>query len=131
MGQRIAGLGLRASATAQDVAEALALIGGADAVATAWDRADHPALITLTVIAVDAAMLRAQATPTQSPRALERYGCGSLAEAAAMACGRLTSTRLIAAQGRVTVALAESGWGASPPSPDGDSPRDIFPQKKT
>lgn len=106
MGQRIAGMGLRAGATAADVAEALALIGGAGAVATAWDRAGHPALAGHRVIAVGAESLIAQATPTQSARAHARYGCGSLAEAAAMACGALTGPRRIAAGGRVTVALA-------------------------
>lgn len=106
MDQRIAGMGLRAGATAADVAEALALIGGADAVATAWDRAGHPALAGHRVIAVGADALRAQVTPTQSPRAQARYGCGSLAEAAALACGALTGPRRIAAGGRVTVALA-------------------------
>lgn len=104
--RRVVGVGLRQSASVEDLRAALTAIGGADLLATAPDMTDHPALIPFRVIGVERAILARQATPTQSPRALARYGCGSLAEAAAMALGQLTGPRRIMAGGRLTVALA-------------------------
>lgn len=104
--RRVVGVGLRHSASVEDLHAALTAIGGADLLATAPDMTSHPALIPFQVIGVERAVLARQATPTQSPRALARYGCGSLAEAAAMALGQLTGPRRIMAGGRLTIALA-------------------------
>ena len=108
---RIAGIGLRASATAADLDAALALAGPVEALATASIRA--AALEALArgrwrVLAVDVANV---ATHTQSWRIKGRFGTGSVAEAAALkAAGpgaRLVLVRQVVPEGRATVAVAE------------------------
>ncbi len=105
----VAGLGLRASATAADVAAALAGLAP-DLIAVPEDKAAHPALAGRSVRPVPLPLLRAQAAPTPSPRQPARYGAGSVAEAAALAAAgpgaRLLLPRRIAPGGRVTLALA-------------------------
>ncbi|WP_299842462.1 cobalamin biosynthesis protein [uncultured Paracoccus sp.] len=115
----VAGIGLRASATLDGLRAGLALIGGMrlSALATAEDKADHPALrmlageLDLPLIAVPLAALRRQTCATTTPNQPDRYGTGSVAEAAALAaCGtgaRLVRARQIAPGGFATVALAE------------------------
>lgn len=109
-----AGIGLRAAATAADLAAALArLPARPDCLALPEDKAGHPALagLALPVVAVPLPLLRAQAAPTPSPRQPARYGGASVAEAAALAAAgrgaRLILPRCIAPGGRVTLALAE------------------------
>ena len=110
----VAGIGLRASATAADLAAALTLAQHLpQALALPADKACHPALaaLALPVHAVPLADLTRQETSTPSPRQPARYGGGSVAEAAALAAAgpgaRLLQPRTIAPGGRVTLALAE------------------------
>ncbi|MFZ0097964.1 MAG: cobalamin biosynthesis protein [Gemmobacter sp.] len=110
----VAGIGLRASATAADLAAALSLARHPpEALALPADKADHPALaaMALPVHAVPLADLARQDTFTPSPRQPARYGGGSVAEAAALAAAgpgaQLVQPRTIAPGGRVTLALAE------------------------
>lgn len=109
-----AGIGLRAAATAADLAAALALLPARpDCLALPEDKAGHPALagLALPVVAVPLPLLRAQAALTPSPRQPARYGGASVAEAAALAAAgrgaRLILPRCIVPGGRVTLALAE------------------------
>ena len=113
---RVAGFGLRASATADDLAE---LLGGAkvEAIALPSDKADHPAIATfaamlgLRLIPVAPERLAEQTTPTLSPRQPPRYGTGSVAEASALAAAgpgaRLILRRKVGAAGTATMAIAE------------------------
>lgn len=113
---RVIGMGLSSAATATDIARALAEAGAAEALALPETRAIHPALagVPLPMLALPLAALRGIATPTRSPRILRDYGCGSVAEAAAIHAsgnGRLIFSRRIC--GGVTWALAE-GPGRPP-----------------
>ncbi len=115
----VAGIGLRALATVDALHAGLALIGRVPltALATAEDKADHPALraladeLDLPLIAVPLAALRLQTCATTTPNQPDRYGTGSVAEASALAaCGtgaRLIRPREIAPGGFATIALAE------------------------
>ncbi|MFN4170724.1 MAG: cobalamin biosynthesis protein [Pseudorhodobacter sp.] len=113
---KVAGFGLRASATAQDLAR-LFDAARVDALAIPADKADHPAIRALAadcglpLIPVAPERLAAQPTATLSPRQPPRYGTGSVAEAAALAAAgpgaRLVLPRQVAASGRATMAIAE------------------------
>ena len=120
---RVAGLGFRAMADVASLREALQLAGGTvelsalDALATAEDKANAPALVALAaelglpIIAVPLAQLTIQiAAP--SPKVPARYGAHSLAEAAAMAAAgpgaHLTRSRTVASNKMATAAIAES-----------------------
>jgi cobalt-precorrin 5A hydrolase len=116
---RVAGFGFRQAATAASLRDALARAGGAaglTALATAEDKAAHPALrtlaerLTLPLHAIPLpAIAAAPAAP--SPRSPARYGGRSLAEAAALAAAgpgaRLLAPRAVSADGRATCAIAE------------------------
>lgn len=106
---RVIGLGLNASADRAAVQAALAAAGPADLLAVLAARADHPALEApgLPLIALTEAALAGIATPTQSPRIVARFGCGSVAEACAIIAsgGGITHTRQTL--GAVTWAVAE------------------------
>lgn len=106
---RVIGLGLSSAATPDDLRTALAAAGPADALAVLQARADHPALAGLAPTTLPETALRGVATPTRSPRILARFGCGSVAEALAVAAsgGVLTHPRRV--QGGVTWAVAEGG----------------------
>ena len=115
---RVAGLGFRRVTTLSSLRDALEKAGGgATILATAGDRADSPALVALaaelglSIAPVRPEMLAAQRTPTQSERALSRYGTGSLAEAAALAIAgrgaRLLGSRVVSDDGCATAAIAE------------------------
>ncbi|GAB1363856.1 hypothetical protein MASR1M32_30920 [Rhodobacter sp.] len=112
---RVIGLGLAGKATGAEVAQALTAAGPADAVAVLQGRAAHPALAGVPLTALPESTLRGIATPTQSPRILARFGCGSVAEALAVAVsgGRITTTRQIT--GAVTWAIADSAATEGPP----------------
>ncbi len=106
---RVIGLGLAGKATAAEVAQALRAAGPADAIAILENRAGHPALAALArPTPIPEASLRGIATPTRSPRILERFGCGSVAEALALRVsgGCITTTRQTT--GAVTWAIADS-----------------------
>ena len=120
---RVAGLGFRTMADVASLREALQLAGGTvglsalDALATAEDKANAPALVALAaelglpIIAVPLAQLTIQiAAP--SPQVPARYGAHSLAEAAAMAAvgqgAHLTRSRTVASNKMATAAIAES-----------------------
>lgn len=114
---RVIGLGLSSAATRDDLRAALAAAGPADALAVLQSRADHPALADLTLTALPETAIRGIATPTRSPRILACFGCGSVAEALAVAAcgGMLTHPRQI--QGGVTWAVAETLPTAQGPHP--------------
>ena len=104
---RIAGIGCRPG-TPAEVLAAVIMGAGADALATIPAR--EPELrpvarlldLPLHLVAVAGIV-----TPTQSPRVLEAFGTGSIAEAAAIAAGgRLIQPRR--AFGPVTIAIAEA-----------------------
>jgi len=115
---RVIGLGLASTATAADLARALAAAGPADAVALLAGREGHPALaqVAVPLRPVPEAAIRGIATPTQSPRILARFGCGSVAEALALVAsgGALVAPRRCF--GAVTWAVAET---ATPPATKG------------
>jgi cobalt-precorrin 5A hydrolase len=114
----VAGMGFRQSADLTALREAFLAAGGARAtvIATAEDKAQAPVLQAfaaerhLPILAITAAELAAQTTPTQSPRVTARYGTGSLAEASALAAAgpkaRLLSPRVQSTDGTATAALA-------------------------
>ncbi|EAU47237.1 cobalamin biosynthesis protein [Salipiger bermudensis] len=112
----VAGFGFRAGVSAQSLADALALTGAApDALATAEDKAAHPAFralahaLNLPVHALPAAALD-QPTATRSAASLAARGTGSLAEAAALAVvgprARLLAPRQISPDRMATCAIA-------------------------
>ena len=111
----VAGLGFRAEASETDLAAALTQAGPApDLLATLAARAEAPALVGLAqrlglrVVGLPEGALAGMATPTRSARILDRFGTGSVAEAAALVAAgpgaRLIRTRIVA--GPVTIALA-------------------------
>jgi cobalt-precorrin 5A hydrolase len=104
---RIAGIGCRPG-TPPEILAAVVLAASADAIATIPARAAElrpvASLLNLPLRLVEVAGIP---TPTQSPRILEAFGTGSVAEAAAIAAGgRLTEFRR--ALGPVTIAIAEA-----------------------
>ena len=118
----VAGFGFSSSATGQSLHDAfLAASAGqiVTALATASDKADHPAFadlasrLQLPVHPVPQAALEAARPATQSPRSLSERGTGSMAEAAALAAAgsgaRLVSTRHISTDRRATCAVAIGG----------------------
>ena len=104
--------------------EALLAAGGPEglaALATISDKADADALKQLArecgvpIKAVAAEMLAGIETPTQSNLIVEKFGTGSVAEAAALAAAgpraRLIATRVVSQDRTATAAIAE-GDGA-------------------
>lgn len=117
---KVAGLGFKKDVTLASLREALAAAGGADglaAVATVSDKAGTEALRLLArecgvpIRAVPAEMLAGIATPTQSRLVAEKFGTGSVAEAAALfAAGpraRLIARRAVSQDRTATAAIAE------------------------
>jgi cobalt-precorrin 5A hydrolase len=117
---KVAGLGFRQDVTLASLREALAAAGGSEglvAVATVSDKADTEALKLLArecgvpIKAVPAEMLADIDTPTQSQRITEKFGTGSVAEAAALVAAgphaRLIATRAISRDRTATAAIAE------------------------
>lgn len=117
---RVAGFGFRAGASEASLRAALDAAGGAaglTALATAADKADHPALAALAAglgLPARGVDLQAIAAAPAAPsaRAPLRYGGKSLAEAAALAAAgpgaRLTAPRAASSDRRATCAIAES-----------------------
>ncbi|WP_426609906.1 cobalamin biosynthesis protein [Bradyrhizobium sp. McL0616] len=121
---KVAGLGFKGNVTLASLREALVAAGGPDglaALATISDKADAEALKLLArecgvpIRAVPAEMLARIDTPTQSKLVTEKFGTGSVAEAAALAAAgpraRLIATRVVSRDRTATAAIAE-GDGA-------------------
>ena len=115
----VAGFGFRGAALCASLENALALASNGktpDALATAEDKAGHPAFrelaaaLGLPVIGIDAAALAAAKTLTYSPASQSARGAGSVAEAAALvaagAGARLLGPRRISEDRLATCALA-------------------------
>ena len=121
---KVAGLGFKSDVTLASLREALVAAGGAAglaAVATVSDKADADALKELArecgvpIKAVPADVLAGITTSTQSKLITEKFGTGSVAEAAALAAAgpraRLIATRVVSQDRTATAAIAE-GDGA-------------------
>ncbi|WP_172784381.1 MULTISPECIES: cobalamin biosynthesis protein [Bradyrhizobium] len=121
---KVAGLGFKRDVTLASLREALLAAGGAEglaAVATVSDKADTDALKQLArecgvpIRAVPAATLAGIDTFTQSKLVAEKFGTGSVAEAAALAVAgpgaRLIATRVVSQDRTASAAIAE-GDGA-------------------
>ncbi|MDA9527056.1 cobalamin biosynthesis protein [Bradyrhizobium sp. CCBAU 25338] len=121
---KVAGLGFKSNVTVASLREALATAGGPEglaAFATVSDKADAEALKQLArecgipIKAVPADRLVGIDTPTQSKLVAEKFGTGSLAEAAALAAAgpraRLIAARAVSQDRTATAAIAE-GDGA-------------------
>ena len=121
---KVAGLGFKKDVTLASLREALLAAGGPEglaAVATISDKADADALKQLArecgvpIKAVAAEMLAGIETPTQSKLVAEKFGTGSVAEAAALVAAgpraRLIATRAVSRDRTATAAIAE-GDGA-------------------
>jgi cobalt-precorrin 5A hydrolase len=121
---KVVGLGFKKDVTLASLREALLAAGGPEglaAVATVSDKADEEVLKQLArecglpIKAVAAEMLVGIDTPTQSKLVVEKFGTGSVAEAAALAAAgpraRLIATRVVSQDRTATAAIAE-GDGA-------------------
>ncbi|MHC2620638.1 cobalt-precorrin 5A hydrolase [Bradyrhizobium huanghuaihaiense] len=117
---RVAGLGFRKDVTLASLREALLAAGGPEglaAVATVSDKADAEALKQLArecgvpIRTVPAETLAGIDTLTQSKLIAEKFGTGSLAEAAALAAAgpraRLIASRSVSQDRMATAAIAE------------------------
>ncbi|MCV2863987.1 cobalamin biosynthesis protein [Defluviimonas sp. WL0075] len=114
---RVAGVGFRGAATPESLIDAVTRAGGgAGLLATAEEKSGAAALqeaarrMGLSVRTVGRADLAAQQVPTRSARVAERFGTGSLAEAAALAAAgpgaRLLGPRVVSGDGLATAAIA-------------------------
>lgn len=117
---KVAGLGFRREATLASLRDALVAAGGREglaAVATVSDKAESDALKLLArelgvpIKSVPADVLAGVSTSTRSEFVEERFGTGSVAEAAALAAAgrhaRLISTRTVSQDRTATAAIAE------------------------
>ena len=111
---RVAGFGFRHNAPLASFQAALALTGGADALATVDAKllglTDLSRATGLPLIAVSQAALALHPRPG-SPRVMALYGTGSVAESAALAAAgpgaSLTQPRRTTPDGQVVIAIAE------------------------
>ena len=107
---RIAGIGCRPG-TPPEILAAVIMGAGAAALATIPAReAELRPVATLLNLPLHLVEVAGVATPTRSPRVLDTFGTGSVAEAAAIAASRDRGGRLIQprqAFGPVTIAIAE------------------------
>ncbi|MBR0963928.1 cobalamin biosynthesis protein [Bradyrhizobium diazoefficiens] len=121
---KVAGLGFRQDVTLASLREALLAAGGPAglaAVATVSDKADAEVLQQLArecgvpIKAISADLLACVDTPTQSELVLEKFGTGSVAEAAALAAAgphaRLIAPRAVSQDRTATAAIAEGDGG--------------------
>jgi cobalt-precorrin 5A hydrolase len=117
---KVAGLGFKRDVTLASLREALFAAGGSEGlsvVATVSDKAGTTALTLLArelnvpIKAIPANVLAGIATSTQSELIKEKFGTGSVAEAAALAAAgrhaRLISTRAVSQDRTATAAIAE------------------------
>jgi cobalt-precorrin 5A hydrolase len=114
---RVAGIGFRGAAVLSSLQDALQRAGGEiDLLATAEKKAETPvaralaATLDLNMRGISRDLLAQQDTLTHSAKVAERFGTGSVAEAAALAAagpgGRLLGPRVISADGLATAAIA-------------------------
>ena len=121
---RVAGIGFRGAAEVGALTEALALAlqaaggGRIEAVVTEAAKARSPvfrafaAQLGVPGLGVTLDDLGQMITPTQSERILDRFGTGSLAEAAALVAAgpdaRLVAARVVSGDGMATAAIADT-----------------------
>lgn len=116
----VAGVGFRRGVTRESLTWALNLTGLAPRItglATVEAKATDPALVALAktlklpIIAVPTPDLATQTTVSRSARVMALFGCGSVAEAAALAVAgpgaRLLHIRIATPDGMATAAIAE------------------------
>lgn len=113
----VAGFGFRRGVSAESLSATLALVGRAEAFATAEDKVSEPGLVRLAnslgvrVHGISRADMAAQGVEG-SARVMAEYGTGSVAEASALAAAgpgaRLIAGRRTGPDGMAVVALAES-----------------------
>ncbi len=119
---RVAGLGFRGAATFESLNDALERAGGnVEVLATAEIKAGQPAVrilakaLGLPLLSISRARLGQEATLTHSVRVAEKFGTGSVAEAAALAAAgpgaRLIGPRVVSGDGLATAAIAERDQG--------------------
>ncbi|MEZ5776869.1 MAG: cobalamin biosynthesis protein [Paracoccaceae bacterium] len=115
---RVAGIGFRPAATLASLTDALIRAGGkADLLATAATKADATVArelaseLGLPLVPIELAELAHQPTLTHSPFVANRFGTGSVAEAAALAAAgqgaQLIGPRVVSGDGLATAAIAE------------------------
>ncbi|MEM6304304.1 MAG: cobalamin biosynthesis protein [Pseudomonadota bacterium] len=120
---RLLGIGFRAAATCASLQEVLAQVlaqseGEIGAIVTEAAKAREEVFrgfaqaLGVPGLGITAAELAQMITPTQSARIQDRFGTGSLAEAAALAAAgpraRLVVSRVVSSDGMATGALAEA-----------------------
>ncbi len=121
---RVIGIGFRAAADISSLQDALHLALEAagnpsiDALVTEAAKSrekvfqEFAQLLKIPGLGVTQADLEQMITPTQSQRIQDRFGTGSLAEAAALAAAgpaaRLLAPRVVSGDGKATAAIAES-----------------------
>ena len=114
---KIAGMGCRGSATRASLRAALSMAeaagGRVDALATSPHKtADLAAFAQEQGLFLHSVDVCGVVTPTQSPRIVQHYGTGSLAEAAALAAAgpgaRILVPRITSPDGLATAAIAVS-----------------------
>jgi cobalt-precorrin 5A hydrolase len=113
---RVAGLGFRKGVSVESLRVALGLVATPQALATAKAKQNEPGLVRLAteygfeIIGIEHDLLTAQGI-TGSARAMQLYGTGSVAEAAALAAAgpgaRLITGATKTPDGMCVVALAE------------------------
>lgn len=114
---RAAGIGFRGAATVASLMDALERAGGgAELLASASVKAEAPvaqalaAELGLVICGFGREALAAQVVLTQSAKVAERFGTGSVAEAAALAAAgpgaRLIGPRVVSCDGLATAAIA-------------------------
>ncbi len=119
---RVAGIGFRGAATTASLRDALERAIGdgppVQALVTEAAKARAPvfrdlaAALSIPGMGITASDLAQMITPTQSERIQDRFGTGSLAEAAALAAAgptaRLVAARVVSGDGMATAAIADS-----------------------
>lgn len=123
---RVAGIGFRSAASLSSLVDAVRLAladsGGAlDALVTESAKAREPVFrelaqtMGLPGLGITQRDLGQMITPTQSQRIQDRFGTGSLAEAAALAAAgpdaTLVACRVVSGDGMATAAIAQSQGG--------------------
>ena len=117
---RVAGIGFRGAATTASLRDALlrAIGDGPPVQVLATESSKSHATVfrdlalSIPGIGISASDLAEIITPTQSQRILDRFGTGSLAEAAALAAAgpqaRLVAVRVVSGDTMATAAIAEN-----------------------